>query len=120
MPWRPEPARTLVQRFNQSAPGANTDILATAIQPEAEGSAFRVTVALTTASVFNVEVSDGTTTHLLGLNGSAALQAADLYTFVFAAPYQSQAGVRLSYNFQVETDSVIELLSVEEIRGDTL
>lgn len=108
---KPPVSRAVV--FNGSAPGANTDILSAAITPQRE-CAFRVTVALTTASVFNVTCTDGNTTHAWGLNSSTALQAADLYAFTFAA------APSLSYNFQVETDGVIEVLIVEEIQDGEL
>lgn len=105
--------------FNLAAPGANTAIV-TAFSPEEFGVAFRVTVALTTASVFNVTCTDGTTTHKWGLGGSATLNAGDLYTFTFSAPKQDQSGNALSYSFEVETDSVIELLAVEEIDAEVV
>lgn len=107
--------------FNTTAPGANTDILSTAISV-VEGSALRVTVALTTGSVFNVTCTDGTTTHTWGLNSSAALTAGDVFTFTIGAnPTESNSGSTntLSYNFQVETDGVIEYLSVQEAQLGT-
>ncbi len=101
-----------------AAPGANTNII-TPITPGPNASAFRVTVALTTSSVFNVRVTNGTTAYTLGLNGSVALAAGDLYTFVFGVRATStQTGTTaLTYSFQVETDSVINYLLVEEIIG---
>ena len=99
--------------FNGAAPGANTDMLAADLTPGRRG-AFRITVAVTTASVFNVSATDGTTTHVWGLNGSVALQAGDVYTFTIGCDPS------LSYNFQVETDGVIEVLVVDEIRGGVL
>ena len=107
--------------FNLAAPGANTDILSSSITLK-EGGAWRVTVALTTASVFNVTYTDGTTTHALGLNSSVALLAGDLYTFAFGgSPIETSSGSTntLSINFQVETDSVIELLIIEEVQLGT-
>lgn len=102
-------------RYNLAAPGANTNILAANATPETPGSsAFRVTVALAVASVFNVRVTDGTDAFTWGLNESVALNAGDLYTFTFGV----QKG--LSYNFQVETDGIIQFLLCEEITGGVL
>jgi peroxiredoxin family protein len=102
--------------FNRAAPGANTNILTTGITVT-EGCALRVTVALTTSSVFNATCSDGTVTFTWGLNSSTALNAGDLYAFVFgAAPRETNSGSNntLTYNFRVETNSIIECLIVEE------
>lgn len=100
--------------FNQAAPGANTNILATAISPYDTASTFRVTVVLAVASVFNFTVTSGTTTFTVGLNASAVLNAGDAYTFNF--------GVRstYTYNFQVATDGIIRLLLVEEVAGGVI
>ncbi|HLG42484.1 MAG TPA: hypothetical protein VI643_03885 [Planctomycetota bacterium] len=97
-----------VRRYNISAPGVNTDILATNVTPVLDGT-WVVTVCLTTGSVFNLITTDGTTSFTNGLNASAALQAGDMYTFSFGVL------TALSYNFQVETDSVIRLLVVNEM-----
>lgn len=98
--------------YNGSAPGANTGIInaidGAAVSPERR-ALWRVTVALTTSSVFNVTATDGTTPHKWGLNASSALNAADLYTFTFGVD------PNLTYDFEVETDSVIEQLLVEEL-----
>lgn len=97
--------------FNQAAPGANTDILATAISPYDTSATFRVTVVLATSSVFNYTVTSGGTTFTVGLNSSVALNAGDAYTFTFS--------VRsiYTYNFRIETDGVIRQLLVEEAVG---
>lgn len=99
--------------FNISAPGANTNILSTGITPQ-YGAAFRITVALTAASVFNVEAVSSGTTHVWGLNSSVALNAADLFTFTFGV------NPDVVYNFQVETNGVIEFLQVDEISGGVI
>lgn len=107
-------ARPIATVFNQSAPGANTNILSTALTPIRNDSVFRITVCLATASVLNTTVTSSGTTKTIGLNASSALQAGDMYTFSF--------GVRstYTYNFQVETDGVINLLLVEEVVGGVL
>ena|SRR3990167_2269979 len=104
----------VARKYALAAPGVNTNMLATGVVPKATGSAFRVTVSLTTASVFNVHMTDGTTAYVIGLNASVALQAGDLYTFTFSAD------PLLTYNFQVETDGVIRTLIVDEIVGGAL
>ena len=93
----------VARTYALDAPGANTDILTTAIEPKEDGVAV-VTVCLTTSSVFNVTTTDGTTAYTNGLNASGALQAGDVYTFSFGV----RAGI--SYNFQVETNSVVRFL----------
>ena len=105
--------------YNGSAPGANTNILTTSLKVSESACAIRITVCLTTGSVFNMQTTDGTTAYVNGLNGSTALNAGDVYTFtVGARRYSSQTGTtELSYNFQVETDSVIRFLFVEEVTG---
>jgi len=95
--------------FNGSAPGSNTDILATAITPRQGSVRARIAAALTTGSVLNITATDGTTTHVWGLNASAALQAADLYSFEFGTD------PALSYNVQVETDGVVEQLLWDDL-----
>lgn len=109
----------LVTQYALAAPGANTNMLATSFKVSESASALRITVCLTTGSVFNLHVTDGTTAYVNGLNASAALNAGDVYTFtVGARRMSSQTGTtELSYNFQVETDSVIRFLFVEEITG---
>ncbi len=106
-----------------AAPGINTNILSTGVQVSPSASAIRVTVVLATSSVFNFTVTDGTTAYTVGLNASAALNAGDAYTFVFGARrYKSQpnGSVELTYNFQVETDGVINLLFVEEVAAPVI
>ena len=105
-----------------AAPGVSTNILTTGITFGDAVSACRVTVCLTTSSVFNVYVTDGSTAYTMGLNASGALNAGDLYTFVFGVcKYSSDSGTTgLTYNFRVETDSVINYLRVEEVIGSVV
>lgn len=114
-------AARIGEKYALAAPGANTDIFSTALAPNHNGSCFRVAVVLTTASVFNFTVTNGTTGYTVGLNNSVALAAGDMYIFEFPAPKFSSLGgsTALSYNFQVETDSIVNMLVVDEIaRGD--
>jgi len=94
--------------YDLAAPGSDTDIF-TALEPRGGGYAWRVTVALTVASVFNVSATDGTTPHIWGLNASAALNAADLYSF------EHSVSPGVSYSYQIETDGVVEYLAVDEL-----
>lgn len=99
--------------FAKAAPGANTNILSESITPKM-GGAFRVTVVLAVASVFNVRASNGSTAYTWGLNRSVALSAGDIYTFTFGVvPAES-------YNFQVETDGIIQKLQVDEVTSGEL
>ncbi len=118
-----EAVASLATVYKGHAPGANTNILATSVKVSGHASAIRVTVCLATASVFNLRITDGTDAFTIGLNASAALQAGDLYTFTFGArryksqPYTDGTTAEFSYNFQVKTDGVINLLFVDEIIG---
>ena len=114
--------------YAQAAPGANTNIIATGHQIASvaglrfarKASRVRVFVVLTTGSVFNYTVTNGTTAYTNGLNASAALNAGDAYEFEFsveATDDGTETGNALTYNFQVETDSVIRQLIVTEITG---
>ena len=94
--------------YAKAAPGANTNILTTALTPT-YGGYFQIFVVLATGSVFNMTVTDGSTAYTVGLNKSTALQAGDGYTFtVLVDP-------SYSYNFQVETDGIIRQLLIHEI-----
>ena len=95
--------------FNGSAPGTDTDIFSSDITPIQGSVRARLSVALTTSSVLNITATDGTTTHVWGLNASAALQAADVYDFEFGT------NPALAYNVQVETDGVIEQLLWDDL-----
>lgn len=105
--------RTRFVGHGVAAPGANTDIIGSDITPDRNG-AFRVTVVLATASVLNVMIDDGTNSYACGLNESNALQAGDLYTFTFSVAKQN------GYNFQVETNGIIQVLQVDEVSGGEL
>lgn len=116
------------ETYAQAAPGANTNIIATGYQyPSVAGIRFtrrasrcRVFVVLTTGSVLNYTVTDGTTAYTNGLNASTALNAGDAYEFEFsvqATTDGTESGTVLTYNFQVETDSVIRQMLVTELTG---
>ena len=108
--------------FNGSAPGANTGITG-GITFSGSAGAARITIALTTSSVVNVSCTDGSTTHKWGLNASSALNAGDVYTFslgVSATDDGTSTGTALTYDIEVETDSVIEILIIDEIKGGVI
>jgi hypothetical protein len=105
--------------FNVSAPGADTGITS-GVKFTPSASVCRITIALTTSSVVNITCTDGSTTHKWGLNASAALNAADLYTFTFAVRANATGlagGLDLTYDVEVETDSIIEILLLDEVVG---
>jgi len=106
-----------------STPGAATDILTTAVKVGPSASAMRVSVCLTSSSVFNYTVTDGTTPYTISLNGGVALSAGCEYSFVVGArryksqPYTDGTTAQLSYNFQVASNVVVRKLFVDEIIG---
>lgn len=101
--------RSLFADYNISAPGANTGITG-GFTVGSNTSAIRITIAATTSSVVNLTATDGTTAHKWGLDESNAVQAADLYTFPVI---NGQLG--LTYDVEVETDGVIEVLNIVEL-----
>jgi hypothetical protein len=112
--------------FNRTAPGANTNIIANGINNSVNSKTtatsyaptvdcfIAVSVALTTASVFNMTESDGTTTFTHGLEKSLTLPVGDLYTWSGIPVIRG-----FTYNFQVETDSVIRRLFICELQNGT-
>lgn len=98
---------------NQASEAAGTDLLDAAITPKVEGSVLRVTVCLTTSSVFSVIDSDGTTTFVQDLNGGTALTAGARYAFTIGSTRKDH-----TYDFELGTASVIETLQVEEVVGE--
>jgi len=80
----------------------------------------RITVALTTTSVLNLTVTDGTTAYKWGLNESVTLNAGDVYTFyvpVRKTTTGKSTGTALTYNLEVETNSVFQCLWIDELEG---
>lgn len=105
-----KPALSRFAGFNITAPGVDTNVPNVGVKP-GPAALLRITIALTTSSVVNLSVTDGSTTHVWGLNSSTALNAADLYVFELGAMHG------LTYDVQVETDGVIEILLIDEILG---
>ncbi len=116
-------ANRVYEQYALAAPGANTTFPTVAsggIKFSNRASRARVFVSLTTASVLNYTVTDGTTAYVIGLNNSVALAAGDSYEFEFDVGYSvdgSEAGTRLTYGFQLETDGVVRQIIVTEITG---
>lgn len=109
-------------QYNTAAPGADTDFL-TDFTVGSLVSALRITICLSTSSVLNLAVTDGTTAHAMALNGGTALTANALYTFTVGARRTkdgTEDGTQLVYNLQVATDSVIEYVMVEGVTGGLL
>ena len=109
-------------KFNVSAPGANTDFL-TDFTPGTAVSALRITICLSTSSVLNLCVTNGTTEHKMALNSGTPLVANAVYTFtcgVRRTQDGTEDGTQLTYNLQVATDSVIEYVMVEGVSGGAI
>lgn len=106
----------LYRAYNQGAPGANTAIVSGGFTVSDKCAKIRVTVALTTESVLNLTATDGSTAHKWGLNASTALTAGNIFTFEHAV-IDSDGTNTITYNLEVETDGVVEMLVVDEIQG---
>lgn len=121
---------SLMTVYAGAAPGANTSIpftdangdAATTFKVSEHASAIRITVCLTTGSVLDLYVTNGTTAYTQHLNGGTALTASCIYTFtVGARRYSTQNGsTELTYALRVATDSVIQTLLVEEVTGPVI
>lgn len=104
--------RPIFRGWEIAAPGANTDALTTAQEISWESSeGARITIQVATSSVVNLMVTRSGTENALGLNGSNALEAGATYTFDV---HGLQPGDLV--NFQVETDSVLDLLAIGSMR----
>ena len=103
-----------IQRFNLAAPGADTNIF-TAIVPRDNSGIWRISIALTVSSTLNLSVTDGTTTHILALNGNVPLTAASMFNFSIGVTRQDQSNNNLSYSLQIGTDGVVEFLIIDEL-----
>lgn len=101
-------SNAIVREWNISAPGANTDAITDVTWPSSRAA--RVTVQVATGTVVNLMVTRGATEFALGLNASSALTAGALYTFDV---YSLETGDVV--NLQVETDSVIQTLGIDEV-----
>ena len=103
----------LVSKHALAAPGANTDAF-TAVTPHATASTLRLTISLATTSIVDLRITDGTTAYSIALNAAVALVASQLYVFSFGC------GIGLTYSIRVRTDSVIQTLFLDEVRGGAL
>lgn len=101
-----------------AAPGANTSFASFTMA--APGHGVRIVINLATASVLNLY--DGTRTR--GLNSSVALTAGDEFTFdlpalPMVAPTggidPGPTGTPVTYALRVETDSIINAVSIVEM-----
>ena len=105
-----------------AAPGANTDIF-TAVKFSPDATCARLTIALTTGSKVDVRVTNGTTAYSQTINNNAALTAACLYVFEFpvgryaSMPYVAGTTAELTYSIRVQTDSIIQTLFFDELKG---
>ena len=93
-----------VATFNGSAPGADTDILASALTPKQGATRARITCAFSHTTKLNLMISDGSTTIAMGLNDNSTLATDAIHTFDFAVD------ASLAYNLQLSHDGVIDQL----------
>jgi len=114
-------------KFLLAAPGANTDFV-TDFTVAKHCTSLRIAVCLATSSVLNLMMVDAgaTSANVLaaGLNGNVALTAGALYTFSVPVTRTEDGEADdatgsnvINYNFQVETNGVINLLIVDEMVG---
>lgn len=115
--------------YNIAAPGATTNIITksptgatiTGLTPRNATAALRVTVCLATTSIFDCNVTDGTTAFTWHLNGGTSLTGGCIYSFeipasgLAATQTQTTSPKALVWNFQVETNGVIQELEVDEV-----
>lgn len=104
--------RNVTKGFNISAPGANTDFVDGTDTSITWGSdrAMRLSIQLATSAVVNVMLDRGGTEKTLGMNSNVALAAGALYVFDIHGLETSD-----TISFQVETDSVIDVISVDMV-----
>lgn len=110
----------LASEWNLPAPGANANILTAGLQLRAAArnvAVLRIQINLAVASKIKIVETDGTTTFASELLGGTTLNANQPYALAYEARAQTKAGKRLTYNFQVETDGVIQHLRVTECDG---
>ena len=104
------------ERYHTSAlaaPGANTDFLngTTGLTwAGGDGEVMRIMIQCETSTILNAMINDGTNEIDLGLNSNTALVAGAAY--VFDIPVRPGDVI----NLQVESDSVIDKLSVGAVQ----
>ena len=122
-------ARRVATGHKIPAPGANTSFLSatytadatTGIIPSPNAAAWRITICLTTGSVLDVYVTDGTDAYTQHLNSGTALTASCLYTFTFGVSRTKQDGsTLLTYQLRLSIDSVIQTLLIDEVDGPVI
>lgn len=125
----PPYCRRVATAYALAAPGANTSFLSstitadgtTGLRPSGHATAYRVTIAVTTGTVLDVYVTDGSTAYTQHLNAGAALTASCLYTFTFGVSKTAADGATaLTYQLRVATDSVIQTLLIDEVNGPVI
>jgi hypothetical protein len=95
--------------FNQSAPGANTDIFSSDITPKKNVTRARIEIATAGGGPVNVTATDGTTTHTWSLGGGVSTSAEALTS------YEISVSQSLAYNVQIEWNSVVETLIWDDL-----
>ncbi len=97
---------------------ANTDIMGTELTPGRSGNpsvAYRLTIGVETATVFNCQIDDGASGSPIefDFNNGTALVAGRWYTFTLGVHNDYQ------YEFQVETGADVTLI-IDEVSGGKL
>ena len=111
-------ATRIFEDFNISSVTGGANILSSNFTiPDGGAAAIQIGIACTTSTVLDLVITDGTTTHDCSLNGGTALGAADLFVFTVPGPKKDQAGVSIEYNISPVTTTVVEVLTVDIIRG---
>jgi len=101
--------RNVTKGWAISAPGANTDALPSDVTWPSD-RACRISIQVATSTVVNLMVTRGATEKALGLNSNTALTAGAVHTFDVYGMEKDD-----SVQVQVETDSAIDMVSLEEI-----
>lgn len=126
----PESIKLRFLGFNIAAPGTATNIITTdAVGNTIPGivardvGKLRIQIQVATTTVVDLSATDGTTTKLMHLNGGTAVPAGCLYEFEWlttnARPFQDQNPKPITWNVQVETNSAIDELHIDEVNNGT-
>lgn len=106
--------------FHLAAPGANTNIFPTNLTLHSASknvAVLRIQFNLAVAGKLDIVETDGTTTIVSPLLAGATLNAGQPYALSYEARAATPAGKQLSYNFQLETNGIVNHGRVTECDG---
>lgn len=103
-----------VAKHALAAPGANTNAF-TAITPNFQGAVLDIDIVLTTASIVDLRVTDGSTAYSQALWDEVSLTADRRYSTTVLAPAFTDTGTALTYSIRIRTDGIIRSLIVDEV-----